>query len=65
MQRFNWEARKYRGVIPPITATSLRDVASKKPENAFVGFGRMAENSPEKQVQRDCTNGNDIVTIGI
>jgi hypothetical protein len=46
MQRFNLDAGKYRGVIPPITATSLREAALQKPEKAFVGFGRMIENSP-------------------
>ena len=46
MQRFNLEARKYRGVIPPITATSLKQAASQKPEKAFLSFGRTMEASP-------------------
>lgn len=46
MQRFNLEARKYRGVIPPITATSLGEAAQQRPKKAFMGFGRMMEASP-------------------
>jgi hypothetical protein len=46
MQRFNLDARKYRGVIPPITATSLWQAALQKPEKPFLGFGRMMEASP-------------------
>ena len=46
MQRFNLDARKYRGVIPPITATSLRQAALQKPEKSFLIFGRMMESSP-------------------
>jgi hypothetical protein len=33
MQRFNMDARKYGKVVPPISATSLREAASQKPEN--------------------------------
>ena len=40
MQRFNLDSRKYRGVIPPITATSLRKAVMWKPEKAFLNFGR-------------------------
>jgi hypothetical protein len=46
MQRFNMEARKYRGVIPPITATSIGKATPQKPEKPFIGFGRMMEGSP-------------------
>ena len=46
MQRFNMEARKYRGVIPPITATSMGQAAQQKPEKSFMGFGRMMEGGP-------------------
>ena len=46
MQRFNMEARKYRGVIPPIAASSLRQSASQSPERPFMGFGRIMEASP-------------------
>ncbi len=43
MQRFNIEARRYRGVIPAITTTSLRQSALQKPEKPFLAFGRMRE----------------------
>jgi len=46
MQRFNLEARKYRGVIPPIRTTSIGQAAQQKPEKLFIGFGRMMEASP-------------------
>ena len=46
MQKFNMEARKYRGVIPPITATSMGQATEQKPEKPFIGFGRMMEVSP-------------------
>ena len=46
MQRFNMEARKYRRVIPPIAASSLRETALQRPERPFVEFGRMMEASP-------------------
>ena len=45
MQRFNMDARKYPGVISPITATSLRQSAFKKPEKPFLAYGRMMEAS--------------------
>jgi len=45
-QKFNMEARKYRGVIPPITATSMGQATQQKPEKSFIGFGRMMEVSP-------------------
>ncbi len=45
MQRFNMDARKYRGVISPITAPSLRQSALPKPEKPFLAFGRMMEAS--------------------
>ena len=43
MQRFNLDAEKYRGVISPITATSLRHSALQKPEKEFMRFGRVME----------------------
>ena len=46
MQKFNMETRKYRGVIPPITATSIGQATQQKPEKSFIGFGRMMEASP-------------------
>ena len=46
MQRFNMEVRKYRGVIPPNTATSMGRATEQKPEKPFMGFGRMMESSP-------------------
>jgi hypothetical protein len=46
MQRFNMETRKYRGVIPPIAASSLKEAASQRPEKPFMGFGRIMEASP-------------------
>jgi hypothetical protein len=46
MQRFNMEARKYRGVIPPVAASSLRQAASQRPERPFMEFGKMMEASP-------------------
>ena len=46
MQKFNMEARKYRGVIPPITASSMGQATQQKPEKPFIGFGRMMEANP-------------------
>jgi ribosomal protein S15P/S13E len=46
MKRVNMEVRKYRGVIPPIAASSLREATSQRPEKPFMGFGRMMEASP-------------------
>jgi len=46
MQRFNMEARKYRGVIPPVAASSLREASSQRPERPFIEFGKMMEASP-------------------
>ena len=43
MQRFNMDARKYRGLIPPITATSLRQAVLKRLEKPFLSFGRLME----------------------
>ena len=40
------EARKYRGVILPITATSMGQATEQKPEKPFIGFGRMMEGRP-------------------
>jgi hypothetical protein len=37
----NLGARKYQGVIPPITAGSMREAAMKKPEKPFLAFGRV------------------------
>jgi len=45
MQKFNMEASKYRGVIPPITTTSLRQAALQRSERLFMAFGRMTEAS--------------------
>ena len=45
VQKFNMEARKYRGVISPITATSMGQATQQKPEKPFIGFGRMMEAS--------------------
>lgn len=39
MQKFNMEARKYKGVIPPITMTSLREAVKQRPEKPFMAFG--------------------------
>jgi hypothetical protein len=41
MQKFNMEAPKYRGVIPPITMTSLREAVKQRPEKPFMVFGEM------------------------
>jgi len=46
MQRFNFDAKKNRGVVPPITATSMGQAAEQKPEKPFIGFGRMMEVNP-------------------
>jgi len=43
MQRLNLEARKYRGVIPPITATSMGEAVGQRSEKPFMEFGRMME----------------------
>jgi len=39
MQKFNMGTRKYRGVISPITATSLNEAARQKFEKPFLAFG--------------------------
>ena len=46
IQRFNMEARKYRGVIPPIAASSLQQAASQRPDKPFMEFGKIMEASP-------------------
>jgi ribosomal protein S15P/S13E len=46
MQRFNMEARKYRGLTPLIAASSLREAPPQIPEKPFMAFGRMMERSP-------------------
>ena len=46
MQRFNMDARKYRGIIPPITTASMGQATEQKPEKPFIGFGKMLEVSP-------------------
>jgi hypothetical protein len=46
MQKFNMEARKYRGVIPSITMTSLRQSVKQRPEKPFMAFGGMMEARP-------------------
>ena len=43
MQKFNMGTRKYRGVISPITATSLNEAARQKFEKPFLAFGRIME----------------------
>ena len=45
MQRFNMDARKYRGVVSPITTTSLKQSAAPRPDKGFMAFGRMMEAS--------------------
>jgi hypothetical protein len=44
MQKFNMEARKYRGVIPLITATSPRQTTLRKAESPFIAFGGILQN---------------------
>ena len=63
MQRFNMEVRKYRGVISPITATSIGQATQEKVERPFIRFRRMMEVSPKKRIQGHCSNGNNIITI--
>ena len=46
MQKFNMEVRKYRGVIPSITATSMGQATQQKPKKPFIGFGRIMEVIP-------------------
>ena len=46
MQRFNLDTRKYRGVIPPISASSMGQAVEQKPEKPFIGFGKMIEANP-------------------
>lgn len=46
MQRFNLEARKYRGVVPPITASSMRQAIQQKPEKQLIGFGKIMGVNP-------------------
>ncbi len=46
MQKFNMEARKFKGVIPPITMTSLREAVKQRPEKPFMAFGGMMNASP-------------------
>ena len=41
MQKYNMEARKMKGVIPPITMTSLREAVKQRPEKPFMAFGQM------------------------
>jgi hypothetical protein len=43
MQKFNMDARKYPGVIPPITATSIGQAAGQRAEKPFEGFIKMME----------------------
>ncbi len=42
-QKFNTDTRKYRGVIPPITATSMEQTIQQKPEKPIMGFRRIME----------------------
>jgi hypothetical protein len=51
MQRFNMEARKYRGVIPPIAVSSLREAASQRPESPFMAIEKMMEAGPDSNVR--------------
>ena len=46
MQRFNLEAMKYREVMPPVTATAMRQATQQMPKKPAIGFGRMMEASP-------------------
>ena len=47
MHKLNLDARKDRGVIPPITATSLRQVALQRAGKTFLRYGvMMMEGSP-------------------
>ena len=46
IQKFNMDTRKYRGVIAPTTATSLRQAALQRPEKPFLAFGGMREARP-------------------
>ena len=46
MQRFNMEARKYRGVIPPITATSLRKVFQQNHAKSLIYFSKIIDANP-------------------
>ncbi len=45
MERFNMDSRKYRGVVSPITTTSLKQSAVARPDKGFMAFGRMVEAS--------------------
>ena len=40
------EAMKFRGVIPPISASSMGQAVEQKPEKPFIEFGKMIEASP-------------------
>jgi ribosomal protein S15P/S13E len=46
MQKFNMDARKYPGLISPITATSLRRATLQRLEKATLAFRRMMEANP-------------------
>jgi hypothetical protein len=46
MQRFNLDAKKYRGGILPITDTSMGRAIEQGQEKPLIGFGRMMEASP-------------------
>ena len=48
MQRFNMDIRKYRGVIPPITATSLWESVRQRPDKGFIPYGIMMGDNPLK-----------------
>ena len=41
MQRFNMDARKYRGAIPPITTALLGQAALQRPERSFMRSGTL------------------------
>ena len=47
MQRFNLEVKKYRGVIPPITTSLMRQKIGIKSDKPFTGFERIMEASQE------------------
>ncbi len=45
MQRFNMDIWKHRGVIRPITTTSLKQATLQRPEKPFILFVRILEAS--------------------
>jgi hypothetical protein len=53
MQRFNMEARKYRGLIPPITASSLHEAVSERPEKPFMAFRKDNGSKPLRKSREE------------